>query len=632
MGFRQRARYKFDNVMARGVGAQVLLLALFTLLIVAITILLVLALDVVPKDESGNRYSAAMLAWKSLMHTMDPGTLAEDSGSWAYLFVFLFATIGGLFVVSALIGVLNQGFGARLAQLRRGRSVVVEKEHTIILGWGPKVFTLLHELAEANRRKRDACVVILADRDKVEMDDEIAAAMKGQRLRVITRHGSAMSTEDLELVSLHTSKAVVVLSAELDGERTQHESDTVVLRTLLAIKKVAADHPLHIVAEIFEQRTEQVARLVAGENAALLLAAPLVSRLLVQTGRQSGLSVVYTELLDFHGCEIHVTKEPKLAGRTFRAAAHELGTSTLVGVLTAAGETLLPPPFDRQLAADDMIITISEGDDRIVLDGAGAVDDGMINDAPIASSRRTERTLILGASRRLPLVLRELGSYVAPGSEVIVRGEDARQLLAAVDPAMFPDMRISVDDADITDRAVLEALEITRFDHVLVLSELESRTQEMADARTTISLLHLRDIARRAGKRVPITSEILEIRSRDLVSVLEADDFIVSNSLVSLMISRLAENPHLVHVFEELFSSKGYELYVKPMTDYVTEGTTTYATVCEAAMRRNEVAVGYRLAEHARDPKAAYGVRVNPPKREKLAFGANDHLIVLAES
>ncbi len=631
MGLRLRARYKFDNLMARGVGAQILLLALFTVLIVGVTIVLLLALGVAPADDKGTRDSTAMLAWKSLMHTMDAGTLGGDAGSWTYLFVFLFATIGGLFVVSALIGVLNQGFGSMLEQLRRGKSVVVEHGHTIILGWGPKVFTLLRELAEANRNQRDASVVILADKDKVEMDDEVAAAMKGERLRVITRRGSTMSTEDLALVSLHTSKAVIVLAPELDG-RGSHESDTVTLRTLLAIKKLAPDHPLHIVAEIYDARTEPVARMVAGKDAALLLAAPLVSRLLVQTGRQSGLSIVYTELLDFGGCEIYVTKEPKLAGKTFRQAAFELGTSTLLGIFTKTGEMLLPPPLDRKLAADDLIVTISEDDDTIVLDGAGAIDDGAINMTPTVSSRRTERTLVLGASRRLPLVLRELDGYVAPGSETIVRGERARELLAMVDPASFPNMRLAVDDADVTDRTVLEELDVTRFDHILVLSELEDRTQEMADARTTITLLYLRDIAGRAGKHVPMTSEILEIQSRDLASVAEADDFIVSNSLVSLMISQLAENPHLVSVFDELFSSKGYEIYVKPMSEYVRAGDATYATVCEAAMRRSEIAIGYRLAKAARDPAAAYGVRVNPPKREKVAFTANDHVIVLAES
>jgi hypothetical protein len=612
--------------MARGVGAQILLLAVFTIVIVLITVLLLIIFGVAPDGESG-----PMLAWKSLMHTMDAGTLGGDSGDWTLLFIYLFATVGGLFVVSALIGVLNQGFGTMLEQLRRGKSVVVEKDHTVILGWGPKIFTLLNELAEANRNKRGASVVILADRDKVEMDGEIAAHMNGQRLNVITRSGSTMSTEDLTLVSLQSSKAVIVLGTEHEVDRNPHESDTVVLRTLLAIKKVAADHPLHIVAEIFDERTEAVARMVAGKKAALILAAPLVSRLLVQTGRQSGLSIVYTELLDFGGCEMYVTKEPKLAGKTFREASFELGTSTLLGLFTKSGEMLLPPPVDRKLDADDLIVSISEDDDTIILDGAGPVDESVINSVPQRSSRRTERTLVLGASRRLPLVLRELDTYVAPGSETIVHGEAAKTILAAFDPATLKNMKIVVDDSDVTNRDLLESLDITRFDHILLLSELNERTQEMADARTTITLLYLRDIAQKLGKSVPITSEILEIQSRDLASVAEADDFIVSNSLVSLMISQLAENPHLVHVFDELFSSSGHELYVKPITEYLNPTETTFATVCEAALRRNEVAVGYRLASSARDASKAYGVKVNPSKREKVKWREDDHVIVLSE-
>jgi len=626
MSLRQRARYRFDNLMARGVGAQILLLAVFTVVIVAITVVLMFVLGVAPKNEQGGSESSAMLAWKSLMHTMDAGTLGGDSGSWTYLFVFLFATIGGLFVVSALIGVLNQGFGTMLDRLRRGRSVVVERDHTVILGWTPKIFTLLHELAEASRNKRGAAVVILADRDKVEMDGEIAEAMRGQKLRVITRRGSTMSTEDLGLVSLQTSKAVLVL-----GSDDNSDSDTVVLRTLLAIQKIAADHPLHIVAELFDEKSEPVARMVVGKRAALMLAAPLVSRLLVQTGRQSGLSLVYTELLDFGGCEIYVTKESKLAGKTFRDAVFSFGTSTLLGIFTKDGEMMLPPPFDRTLTADDLIVTISEDDDTIVLDGAGAVDEGAINVAPARSSRRNERTLVLGASRRLPLVLRELDSYVAPGSETIVHGENARATLATLDLATLANMKVTVEDSDVTDRDLLESLDITQFDHILLLSELNDRTQEMADARTTITLLFLRDITQRAGKRVPMTSEILEIQSRDLAAVSEADDFIVSNSLVSLMMSQLAENPHLVHVFDELFSSKGYELYVKPLSEYLDAGAATYATLCEAALRRKEIAIGYRLAKLARDPSAAYGVKVNPPKREQVRFTHDDHVIVLAE-
>ncbi|HSD90775.1 MAG TPA: TrkA C-terminal domain-containing protein, partial [Kofleriaceae bacterium] len=574
-------------------------------------------------------------AWKALMHTMDAGTLGGDAGTWTFLLVLLFATIGGLFVVSALIGVLNQGFGQLLEQLRRGKSAVVEKDHTVILGWGPKIFTLLHELAEANKNVRNACVVILADRDKVEMDAEIAQAMKGKKLRVVTRRGSAMSMADVGLVGLVTSKAVIVLAPERDSNGTPlapHESDTVVLKTLLAVGKIGAGANLHIVAEIFDERTEPVARLVVGDKAALILAAPLVSRLLVQTGRQSGLSVVYTELLDFEGVEIYVKEEPRLAGKTFREAVFAYGTSTVLGVIAKHDEMLLPPPVDYVLAAGDRIVAISEDDDTLILDGAGTIDDAAVLPQPLAVPRSAERTLVLGTSQRLPLVLRELDSYVAPGSETLVYGEAGQAALPARALETLQNMKVTIEEGDVTDRGLLASLDIARFDHILVLSEIEGRTQEMADARTTVTLLFLRELERLAGKKVPITSEILEIQSRDLAAVAEADDFIVSNTLVSLMVSQVAENRHLVRVFDELFTAGGYELYLKPAADYVKPGATTFGTVCESALRRSEIAIGYRLATSARDPAASYGVVVNPDKRGKVTLGEADRVIVMAES
>ena len=631
---RKQLRYRFDNAMARGMGAQIMLLAACTLVVVLVTVVLVLVFGVAPTDDQGHKDSAFMLAWKALMHTFDAGTLGGDAGSWTFLFVFLFATLGGLFVVSALIGVLNQGFGTMLEQMRRGKSEVIETNHTIIMGWGAKIFTLLSELAEANKNVRNACVVILADKDKVEMDAEIAEAMKGKRLRVVTRRGSTMTLADVGLVGLQSCKAVVVLAPERDAggnPLAPHESDTVVLKTLLAISKVGGPN-LHIVAEVFDERTEPVARLVVGEQAAIILAAPLVSRLLVQTGRQSGLSIVYTELLDFGGVEMYVKQEPKLVGKTFRDTMFAYGTSTVMGLITRGGEMMLPPPADHVIAAGDQIIVISEDDDTIILDGAGEVDSAAVLPAKPRAERLAERTLILGTSRRLPIVLRELDNYVAAGSETFVVGEAGGDAAPPGALEQLKNMKVTIATGDITDRDLLSSLDISKFNHILVLSEVEGRTQEMADARTTVTLLFLRELCRVAGKKVPITSEILEIQSRDLAAVAEADDFIVSNTLVSLMVSQVAENRHLTKVFDDLFTAGGYELYLKPITDYVKPGAASFATVTEAALQRSEIAIGYRLASKAKDSTAGYGVVVSPDKRAKVTFSANDRVIVLADN
>jgi hypothetical protein len=126
---------------------------------------------------------------------------------------------------------------------------------------------------------------------------------------------------------------------------------------------------------------------------------------------------------------------------------------------------------------------------------------------------------------------------------------------------------------------------------------------------------------------------MLDVRNRELAEVTGADDFIVSDHLASLMMCQVSENRDLSGVFEDLISPEGSELYLKPATDYVKPGVPLdFYTVVEAARRRGEVAVGYRLESETGDPEASYGVHLNPEKSLRLAFTAQDRLIVLAEA
>jgi hypothetical protein len=124
---------------------------------------------------------------------------------------------------------------------------------------------------------------------------------------------------------------------------------------------------------------------------------------------------------------------------------------------------------------------------------------------------------------------------------------------------------------------------------------------------------------------------MLDLRNRALAEVTRADDFIVSDRLVSLYLSQVAENKSLAAVFADLFDADGSEVYVRPVTDYVvTEKPLTFYTVVEAARRRNEVAIGYRVRALANDSARAYGVVVNPRKSDQVTFAAGDRVIVLA--
>src|SRR3972149_12081052 len=113
--FRQRLGYRFDNLMARGTPALIGMLFAPSLLLVLIAAAVISIAGFVQEGESG-RPSFAEAAWGSLMRTLDSGTMGGDTGT-GFRVVMLLVTLGGIFVVSALIGVINNGLEATMERL-----------------------------------------------------------------------------------------------------------------------------------------------------------------------------------------------------------------------------------------------------------------------------------------------------------------------------------------------------------------------------------------------------------------------------------------------------------------------------------------------------------------------------------
>ncbi|MFN8402443.1 MAG: hypothetical protein U0V48_02660 [Anaerolineales bacterium] len=113
------------------------------------------------------------------------------------------------------------------------------------------------------------------------------------------------------------------------------------------------------------------------------------------------------------------------------------------------------------------------------------------------------------------------------------------------------------------DRELLDTLNVQDYDHVIVLAYSTLEQQE-ADAKTLVTLLHLRDMAEKDETPFSIVSEMLDLRNRELAEATQVDDFIVSEHLVSLMMSQLSENGELFGVFTDIFDPEGAEIYLKP--------------------------------------------------------------------
>ena len=627
---RDRLQYTIDRTFSHGSIAIIAWLAALSAVLVITAAAFLTFLGV--RAEAGQSLSLSEATWTSLLRTLGEGTMGDSAG-WGFRLVMLAVTLVGIFVMSTLIGAITSGIDTKLSELGKGRSRVIESDHTLVLGWSPQVYTIVRELVVANMNRAKARIVILGQEDMVTMEDQLRArAGDTQNTRVICRTGSAIHPGDLDIVSIDTARSVIVLP------QAQEDPDAEVIKTILAIAHRTSDQDVryHVVAAIREPANLKAARIAAGTDLSVHLVpvSDLVARVIAQTCRQAGLSTVYSELLNFEGDEIYFAPAGELAGTTFGDALFRFEDSALLGLCSGDGPVKLKPPMDRIIAATDKVIAVSADDDTVLITESLAhlIDD----DAIVEAARRTrvsEHTLVLGWNWRGPCIIRELDNYVAPGSTVTVvtpGGVEAVERHECTDS--LNNLTVSFEDADPADRTVLETLDLKRYHHVIALSRRAGVEPQHADARTLITLLHLRDLAEQQGATFSIVTEMRDAQNQRLAEVARPDDFVVSDRLISLVLTQISENKGLCPVLDDLFDPEGCEVYLKLASDYVAlDRPVTFATVVEAARRRDEIAFGYRIVSHRIHTTLEHGIVLNPPKSQTVTFGEHDRVIVLAD-
>ncbi len=621
--FKDKLSYAFDTMMSKGTAGLIIWLGIVSAILILLFSVIILVSGTAPEEEG-----LPTLLWMSLMRTMDPGTIGGDDGSPGFLLSMLIVTFSGIFIFSALIGILTTGLEAKLEALRKGKSRVVEKNHTVVLGWSEQVFTIVSELSIANENQKNPCIVIMAEMDKVEMEDEVREKVPETRnTRVVCRTGSPVESSDLDRMSLHTAKSIIILSPDHDNP------DPEVIKTMLAITNGVAgnDFPAHLVVLITDPENVHAARIVGGNKAEIVLAGDIIARMAAQTCLQSGLSVVYQELLDYGGDEIYFQEEPALTGKSFSDAVMMYATSSIIGLQKKGMQPDLNPPMDTIIQKGDKIIVVSEDDDTIVLSGIETLE---IQTSAITHDSKEEegpsRIIMLGWNWRAPIIIRELSNYLKPGSTLKLMADDT--ICTPVLPENLLNLEVEYHPGNTTDRNILEGLAAEVFDHILILSYSDNLDAQKADSKTLMTLLHIRDITGRLDCKFSLITEMRDIRNRNLAEITGADDYIVSDQFLSLLLTQISETRELSEVFWDLFDPDGSEIYLKPVSRYIKTGIpVNFYTVVKSAAQLNEVALGYRITSRRNNADLDYGITVNPVKGESVSFNKDDMIIVLAE-
>lgn len=626
----ERLKYKFDNFISRGTVPMISGLGVFSLICVVVFALLLLIFGLHP-DHTEEGWNIADSIWINLTHVLDPGTVGDHLENWPFRSFMMMVTIIGLVVISTLIGLVSNGILTKLEELRKGRSFVIEKDHVLILGWSSKIFTIISELVIANENQKRGVIVILADKDKVEMEDEIKDKVGNTKnTDVICRTGNPIDVHDLYIANPFDTKSIIIL------DKDNENSDSQIIKTIVAIvtNPDRRKEPYHVTAEMEDKKNFEVAKMVGKDEVELILSDEIISRIMVQTSRQSGLSVVYMELMDFDGAEIYFMEEPSLIGKSFREVLFAYEDSAIMGIQFADNHVEINPPMDTVFQKGDKVIGVTEDDDTLIPNAPASpkLDENRIVYTEPEETHK-EKILIVGWNNRARYIIRELDYYVPPGSivKVVSKFDDAERTIRKLKKKV-KNIQLEFEVQDTTDRETLESMHLEQNDYIILLCYQNYYPIQEADAQTLITLLHLRNFTEKNGDTYKIVSEMLDIRNRQLADITSADDFIVSDKLVSLLMSQVSENKFLMRVFEDLFDADGSEIYIKPAKEYVKVGEPmNFYTILESAARKNQVAIGYRIKKQAKDANNQYGVYVNPNKSEMFTLTEEDLVIVLSE-
>ncbi|MFH9668786.1 MULTISPECIES: CASTOR/POLLUX-related putative ion channel [Streptomyces] len=619
---RDRARYRFDRTLARSTGTLMGWLVITCLAVVVPVSLLLVWTDPGSPTSLSGRLTAA---WR-----ISAETLRLGAATGTPLRMVLSAVLGlvALLCVSTLVGVITTGLAERMAELSRGRSTVLEQEHVLVLGWSDQVTTVVGELIAAQAPRRPRAIVLLADRDKAEMEEALAARVGlAARGRIVCRSGPPSDPDVLALVSPRSASTVVVLPS------AGPTADAEVLRILLALRAVIGgytDGP-PVLAAVRDDRYRAPARLAAGPLGTVLEADTVTARLIAQCVGRPGLSLVLRDLLDFAGDEFHLTDATAFQDGPFGATLLYHPNSCVVGLLTPDGRTLLNPAADTPVLPGSRLIVLARDDDSTRVEDCRH----LVDVSAIATARSEpagpSRLLLLGWNRRAPLVLEQLRSTARPGSVVDVVADNAvpgPREPEADRPARH-DVRFR--SLPLSRPEVLLDLDLDPYDGVIVLGPDQGEGCDHPDDWTLVTLLAVRLLEQRTGRETRIVTELVDDRNRPLAPVNSGSDVIVSGMLVGLLMAQITQNRHLASVFEELFAADGNSVCLRPAYAYIREGAeATFADVVAAAQMRGECAIGYRRQDIANTGSDDHGIKLNPSKAVRRVWYAEDQIVVIA--
>jgi ion channel POLLUX/CASTOR len=617
MKLKQKINYFIDNFVTKGTGNLMLALFVVTMIIVVLMALVASAFD-------GFQEGPIYYIWAFINHTIDVGNLygVEMERGFLYIMVATGATLIGIVVLSLVISFVSNGFETKINSLSKGKGKVIETDHTLILGFDNSVPIMVEELIIANENVKRGIIVILSDKLPEEVYATLNETIKNYKnTKVIVRSGNPQVVDDLEMCAIGDAKAIIIAGS--------NDIDTI--KTLITINQseYKNNKKAHITTEIHSDKNISIARKLIPNKVETIYVHDLKARIFARTCLQPGSSMVYKDLFSFDGSEIYFEPLARgleaLVGKTFAEAVLSLDNAYLIGISRQGKQLVNPAPNTKVISGDELIV-IAQDDGQLTYKDNSALALAINKDEKKETVHKLN-LLMIGFNKSLVKILEEIDAYRLDKQQltIMVQTDDEKEALLRAKPkSTFAKYQVIIGHGK--ERADLEKIKLETFDVVCIFANnaYSGLSDQELDADTLLTILHLHDLEEQKNIKLNFVTEILNESNVNIIQSINVDDFMVSNLLLSRIITQVSENPRTNEVIVDLVSEDGSELYLKFADDYVplNQEVNCYTILAEAN-KRQHLFIGYKLYKQA--------PVLNPKLNTRIKFGPKDSIIVVSE-
>lgn len=632
--FQERGRYLLDRAFSREFAGQ---LILFLVLVVVVTFLGMTAIFFglfssenadIPGIPRGIDQGFWDSMWWSVHQVLRLRGVEKMYGATGPVIAYsIMLSVTGLAVFGILVSLINNTMRSRIEALRKGETRVMESGHVLVLGWNNKVFSVLRQLA---RREPGIRAVILAPMAIDKMRDALRVrGIDDERITVILRTGMPSNRKELERVAINRASSVIILST--DGD----DSQSIKTLVLLAAKDDWRGEPPCLTSEIALEENCELAEIAARERLHIISSSKVISKVIVQTIRNPGLSAVYNELFSSGGEGIYVQHMPELADRTLAEIAFGLSDAIPIGITwdeKRDGQVRHAAALNLEADYD-----ITEEESLVLLASKHSVhcsppETEFASDIYQAGGGRTRvrrQVLLIGWTDIIYDILMELDAHALAGSELTllssVKTEEARERISRKMDRPLENLELHLVEGDAADPTAFEETDLCRFHSIVVLADEEAAEGDV-DTHTLRILLRMSNLRKETEISAHTIVELLDATNVDLLQGLGVDDVVVSPIVVSAQLAQIARQRVLGPIYRELLSAGGMEISFRPAGQYVQLGCDCrFVDLAYAAQQKMETALGLRLERDGGQ------VLLNPDRSTTWQLSEGDQVIVLAQ-